>query len=533
MKMLMLLALLTGVFGPIASAQSVNAASCNASDVQAALNSVSANGTTVNIPAGSCAWTQDVSLSTSLSITIEGQSTIATTSGSGNLAGNPATFSDTTLITDSRTGTVNSVLFQITETGGSSQVVRVTGISFNGGTVTQYNGILAINGGSSAVGQARIDHNHFINVNYHTMSIALPTKGVIDHNLVDVPNGAVNNGVGVSSVAGDGLGNTAWAQAPPFGTGNATYIENNTWNNGFMNDCTFGGSYVARYNTYNVLATNANIGIQSHATGSNTSEPARGCRSWEVYGNVIGGGGGTITYAAGFETSGTGLWWGNTIVSTGIIPAQTHDLAFKEDRDDNSTYSQSAPPNGWGYCGTAQTGGASSWDDNLNANGSNGWPCLDQIGRGQGDLLSGVFPVALDTLNPGITTGIWPHEVSQPVYIWNETFSGTASLINVQSSENNIQANRDYYGPVSGAQTSPTSPFNGTANTGWGTLANRPTTCTPMVAYWAIDQNTLYQCQSTNTWAGYYSPYTYPHPLVTGGTSSAPVAPTNLTAGVE
>ena len=93
-------------------------------------------------------------------------------------------------------------------------------------------------------------------------------------------------------------------------------------------------------------------------------------------------------------------------------------------------------------------------------------------------------------------------------------------------------ANRDYYPSASGAQTSPTSPFNGSSGTGWGTLANRPTTCTPGVAYFATDQGSwntstsnpygvqqngadgvLYKCTAPNTWTLYYTPYTYPHPL--------------------
>ena len=93
-------------------------------------------------------------------------------------------------------------------------------------------------------------------------------------------------------------------------------------------------------------------------------------------------------------------------------------------------------------------------------------------------------------------------------------------------------ANRDYYPSASGVQTSPTSPFDGTSGTGWGTLANRPTTCTPGVAYFATDQGSwntsssnpygvqqngadgvLYKCTAPNTWTLYYTPYTYPHPL--------------------
>jgi hypothetical protein len=88
-----------------------------------------------------------------------------------------------------------------------------------------------------------------------------------------------------------------------------------------------------------------------------------------------------------------------------------------------------------------------------------------------------------------------------------------------------VKPDRDYYNAVSAAaQTSPTSPFNGTTGMGFGTLANRPSTCTTNalesgggVGYFATDQGaqgTLYRCSATNTWTVWYTPFAYPHPLV-------------------
>ncbi len=115
-------------------------------------------------------------------------------------------------------------------------------------------------------------------------------------------------------------------------------------------------------------------------------------------------------------------------------------------------------------------------------------------------------------------------------------------------SNQQIVQDREYYNAVSiNAQASSTAPFNGTTGMGFGVLANRPATCTTSteaafggaagVGYFATDQGsqgTLYTCSATNTWSAYYTPYTYPHPLATGGTTGTPPnPPTGLAAKAQ
>ena len=77
---------------------------------------------------------------------------------------------------------------------------------------------------------------------------------------------------------------------------------------------------------------------------------------------------------------------------------------------------------------------------------------------------------------------------------------------NIDYTRQHIVSNRDFYDSV--------SYFNGTVGVGIGTLGSRPNTCRAGVAYWATDRARLYRCSATNTWALYYTAYTYPHPLV-------------------
>jgi hypothetical protein len=144
-------------------------------------------------------------------------------------------------------------------------------------------------------------------------------------------------------------------------------------------------------------------------------------------------------------------------------------------------------------------------------------------------------------LNSATGTIAWPHQYLEPIYLFDNSVGGAVEVsIRDSSTTQNVDIFAD--NPV----------FIGTTGTGTGLRALRPLICTPGpggpyytsptgsygVAYFAIDDNggqgELYVCTAPNVWTGIYTPYTYPHPLVTGsGTSGTVPPPTNVTTTVQ
>jgi hypothetical protein len=199
----------------------------------------------------------------------------------------------------------------------------------------------------------------------------------------------------------------------------------------------------------------------------NGSGNAGACDGTGPYDNNIGG-----VIASG---TASGSSTANNLVVSGTSPGWTTNQYV-------GSYTIRNVTQGWGAIISANgantvTNSGSAYGQNRNWSSGDSfeileaYPCLDQAGRGQGNLISGAVP----------TPYAWPSEASDPIYQWNNTHNGTGT-ITIGSQTTIIKSGRDYY---------------------------------------------------DNTAAPGYTPYTYPNPLIGGGgTVTAPLAGTGIGGSV-
>jgi protein-disulfide isomerase/uncharacterized membrane protein len=468
---------------------------CNAgstiAQVQSAMNSA-ADGATITFEAGSYAWTSGrLTLNNNKGVTLACATTRAciVTKGSGPL------------------------IYMDTVSGQNTRPYRLTGFFITGGSGSAmwlYGG----NGGTpGTMHHCRIDNNTFDNFAIGSIAILLgggstpiKFKCVIDHNVFSGPTNFMS-----LKYLGPGTPNAYPSSVR--GTADNVFLEDNIYNFTTASDLGSGcidvwyaGSVVARHNdSKNCLWTAHGV---THSSVVN----------FEFYQNTLrrtaGSGGVWENGVRLFHHQGSGeiFVWSNTWHAVGLKLAAPLSL----------THYRSATSSVAGY---SETLGRCDGDNPLDGNIlPNGYPCWMQPGRAP----AGGAP-AYGTLSP--------------FYNWMNINGANGERVSVSlenpwgatnpSVADHIQENRDYYQSVSNlAQTSPTSPFDGTTGMGFGTIANRPATCTTNpneagggVGYWATDvgewdsshpgpDGQLYRCSATDTWTMHYTPYTYPHPLV-------------------
>lgn len=508
------------------------AASCSQSDVNAVINGpthIAVNGDTIIIPPGTCTWTSG--------ITVAGKGIVITGTGTPNTGAGTfgAGAANTTLI-DHASGALFS--FAGLPFGQTAQV-ELLQMSASGAGTSSIDGALKFSGNCTASGcpQVRVDNITFTAGTWYGpigggLILVDNVFGVADHNTTSEPAASAFFLDQVSFDAWQGVGtwgDNSFASADTFGTPQAWFMENNSLNNVRLTDndvspgaSSGGARYVCRFNHVTNMQGDGLCGAHGTAWGGRF----RGQRQVEVYYNTLTA---TICNSVNSLLSGTGYFLSNTITGTGCNVFTDIEIA---------RFQQTGTP--WNSCD-----GTQPWDQVPFTSTSD---CLDMPGRGRGTGLQNLTPVQLTAPGTPCTTAgqCWPNPALDPVYEAGEVSPNHVGI----GGGTHLVANRDYYGQVSDvAQTSATSPFNGTSGTGYGTLARQPTSCTKGVGYWATDQGTwnnggpggvLNFCLSTNVWStvgtGSYVPYTYPHPLTAGGTTTTgqnPSPPTNLIATVE
>jgi hypothetical protein len=370
----------------------------SAINVQLIHDTQAQNGDTITLPQGTFSWATGVTITKI--ITLQGQGTAGTGGG------------DQTVIIDNYALGQPLLNFQ----AGSTGVSRMTGITVRSGSGSiKDGGTINING----PGNVRIDHCHLIatsTANYKMIQFGSGVFGVMDHCILDFTGtNALYFYNGRLQGAGDWMGNLEWSLPTAFGSADYFYIEDNIINgnvgSGAYSTRVYDGftaaKVVVRFNN----VSQAVLG-ETHATGHAPDD--RGLRSQEVYGNSVTS---SLAHDPNFCAldmgSGTTLLWGN---SWDKVYKQIYH--FNVTRKNNDTYPQVATPGGWGYAGTAYDGKGSNWDGGT-VNGTDttlGYPCLDQPGRGQGDLITGGFPNKVNS-----TTGTihWPNQALEAIYIWN------------------------------------------------------------------------------------------------------------------
>jgi hypothetical protein len=500
-------ALMLGVWLGLNQVQASNKITADGVDFASVKSAVAKahDGDTVIIPVGTATWTKTLTVSKNISLV-----------GAG--------IDQTIFVDQTPKGKNQNPLFQI-EPKSKTILLRISGFTINGstggptGNTIDKGSLAAISiAAISATPNVRVDHIKFYQLYQRPLVFFGGAWGVIDH--CEFTMEAWTGGINIRHDAWKGsgkYGDNSWADDPHWGSEQAIFIEDCSFNN--FSSATFidgdGGMRV-------VIRHNKIYGSEAGNHGTETGQRFRSGRTLEFYQNQCDGGPSTFKHNwMLYLRGGSALVWGNQsdrydslvvmseyrlwfpatpwgqadgtnpwdVNSPAVYATGTH-----KGENGSSTLVDSAAnwqPNQWrGYSIRNITQNTAS---SVNTNTSNsikpdGNPqgqamsfktgdqydirkvetVLDQPGRGKGDLISGVKPTPVQ----------WPHQQQEPIRIWGNTL-----------------------GPSFGNQNGKPTVYS----QGYTVLENRD---------W------FYSKDNFGALPGYV-PYTYPHPLV-GSEPSTP-----------
>ena len=453
----------------MAAVSTINAASASQSAVQAAINSAK-DGDTVLVPAGSASWSGTVTMTKAIDLVGAGiGNTIITHSGVGLSVAVAAPQKYSISGFEMRTTGGGGFTFMdapfCIATEGDCQLLKISNCKFyNTGSEGGY--LLRIGG----------------------LNDSSPQYGVIDHCVF--VNGKI-------LVFGGGMGDKSWKTETALGTEKAIYVEDNSFDqpNGAFNnciDCNYGARYVFRHNRVK------DAFIMAHPLqNGDTSYFGRGTRKVEIYENTIEAtSASSLHWVAISVAAGTGVIFNNTVTNTSGDPfnyavgldnlrsseAGSGQLTIADGGniiDGNTALSGGtgthSGANGasvltcsgktWGVnafvgnyvynlsggskgritansattvSATLSGGSRNSWNSGDSFKITNGYPTLDQIGRGKDASTTWV-------LLPPYNASYQP-QASEPLYVWNNKMDGVVQSAAVLNDAGiHVQANRDFF----------------------------------------------------------------------------------------
>lgn len=356
----------------------VTAASCSGADVGAAVASAQP-GDEVLIPAGTCTWTRTLDIDRPLTLRGAGEAM--------------------TVLRDDvpkGAGAGDNLIFV-----SALSEVRITGFTVEGVAVDALNNNYGYLQFGQAIRNFRVDHLTFTNPQMPAISFPSGGTGVIDHCTFQMGS---ESAIDVQHTDWDGgaYGDSSWASPSTLGTSEAIFVE----------DCMLTSDYIAMQSTagarlvlrYSVINEGA-----LYLAGNNGR--FRGTRQVEIYENQFSR---TVqSLPTVILGGGTGIIANNTLTRVGLTPQWVRLEMLRAQMN-------IAP---FGRCN-----GAGAFDENA----IGGYACLDQVGRGSGNLISGDTPLPQG----------WPAQGLEPLYVWGNSDAGIPTVYSAHPAV--IAFNRDW-----------------------------------------------------------------------------------------